>query len=47
MKDPREKREFTDFSDYPQDGYGNLDADKDFDEVEEDEEDIPLEEDDD
>ena len=26
--DPKEQRSFTDFSDYPQDGFGNLDAEK-------------------
>ena len=30
MKDPKHPIEFTDMSDYPQDGYGNLDVDKEF-----------------
>ena len=38
-------REFTDFSDYPQDGFGNLDADKEYPEPKEEDDDCGDEED--
>ncbi len=28
MKDPKVLREFTDFSDYPQNGFGDIDLDR-------------------